>query len=442
MAGIGFELRRVIGKGGLSRTLGAAIAGIFVVAGPWLLTIFSVFLIGIAFNNARFNFAAQFQGAIIYAYAGSLALFSAVHFLFTRIVADLVWENRHEEASAWMLRFVVGVTIASALLGGLVMALVPIDLGSGSGLYRLACSLLFVAVNVMWIIMLFVSLLRKYLAILLVFAAGMGAAVVLVSILGPAWGAGGAILGYAIGHALVVLGLLALGLLRYPPKRITGTLTFAIHKARKFGALILSGALFYLGQWADKFWFWASRGELVPGTPWLLYADYDVSVYLAGLSIIPGLVWFVIYSETEVSASIRRFLFSLGHEALGRIRVAKSNLSADLKRELRDQSLFQSVFSLGAAFLLLRGRSLDPHAMIVLIAICGTFFQFTLMTLLNFLYYFELHNDALRAAALFCGLNGLVFPLVQLACPAIPPGSDYILATALASAQSLASLLR
>jgi uncharacterized membrane protein len=448
VAGIGFELRRVIGKGGLSRTLGAAIAGVFVVAGPWLLTILSVFLIGLVFKGTRFGFAEQFQGAIIYAYAGSLALFSALHYLFTRIVADLVWESRHGEAAAWMLRFALAAALLSALLSGLVMALVPLSLGGGEGLYRVACVFLFIAVNVMWIVMLFVSLLRRYVAIIMVFAAGMAVAVVLVGVLGLRWGAGGAVLGYALGHALIVVGLATLALIRYRPEKPSGGLAFVIRYAGSFRALILSGALFYLGQWADKFWYWATRGEQVAGTPWRLYAPYDVPVYLAGLSIIPGLVWFVVYSETEISASIHRFLHSLGYAALDRIREAKRDLADDMRRELRDQSLFQLAFSCGAAFLILRGATdvaggfFEAEGLIRLLAIAGAFSQFTLMTLLNFLYYFERHDEALAGAALFFVLNGIVGPLVQLALPAIPPGSGYLVAAASASALSLALILR
>ena len=45
MAGIGFELRRVLQRGGILRFLGVSLAGTAVVAGPWLLSVFGIFLI-------------------------------------------------------------------------------------------------------------------------------------------------------------------------------------------------------------------------------------------------------------------------------------------------------------------------------------------------------------------------------------------------------------
>jgi uncharacterized membrane protein len=406
------------------------------------MTILSVFLIGLSFSGSGFRFAAQFQVAVIYSYAGSLAFLSALHYLFTRIVADLVWENRHEEAAGWMIRFAVAAVLISTLLSSIVMTLMPLEIEGGPGLYRLACVLLFVSVNLMWIVMLFVSLLRRYMAILVVFAAGMAVAVGLVAILSRSWGAGGAVLGYAAGHAITAAGLLVLSLGRYHPKAPAGGWAFVFRYAKKYRGLILSGALFYLGQWADKFAFWASRGEVIPGTPLRLFAAYDVPVYLAGLSIIPGLVYFVIYSETEIAASIRRFLSCLGHDTLGRIREAKDNLGIDLRREFRDQSLFQMAFSVGAAVLVLRRGGNGLSELIALVAIAGAFFQFTLMTLLNFLFYFELFAQALAGSLLFFVLNGLAFPLVQIAFPNLPPGSGYLASAAAAAALCYVSLNR
>jgi len=433
MAGIGFELRRVIAKGGLARTLGAAFAGVFVVAGPWLLTILSMSLIGRSFAGSGRAYAPQFQAAVIYAYGGSLALFSALHYLFTRLVADLVWEGRQGEASTWTLRFALLAALASALVGAAFIGLVPLDPGLGPGLYRGAFVVLFVSVNVMWIVMLFASLLRRHLLILAIFAAGLALAIGLVDRLGSLFGAGGAVLGYALGHLLIAAGLLTLGLRRHPPLPAKDGLPFVLAFARKNAALILSGAFFYLGQWADKFWFWWGRGEAVAGTGLRLYPAYDIQVYIAGLSIIPGLVWFVVFSETEISSALRRFLGALGHETLGRIRESKRELAGDLRRELRDQSLLQLGFSLLVVWLVLPSRQPGMEAATFVAATGGAFALFTYMTLINFLYYFGLNREALASSLVFLGLNGLVFPPLQLAFPLIPPGTGYLLAALLAA---------
>ncbi|HCM25848.1 MAG: hypothetical protein A2Z99_13495 [Treponema sp. GWB1_62_6] len=442
MAGIGFELRRVIGKGGLSRSLGAALSGILIVAGPWLMTILSFFFIRSIFSRSLASSADLFQVAVIYSYAVSISLFSGLHHHFTRIVADLIWEDRHAEASAWLVRFALAAAALSVALGGTAMAVAPLDLGGGALAYRIACVFLFATVNVMWIVMLFVSLLRRYIAILAIFAAGMAASVFLVAAWGGRWGPAGALFGYATGHAFTAAGLLALSFSRYTPAAISGGWKFAMDYARRYRALILSGFLFYLGQWSDKFVFWALRGSAVAGTPFRLYEAYDVPVYVAGLSIIPGLVYFVIYSETEIYASIRRFLNSLTHETLAHIFEAKERLGTDLRRELHDQTLFQLTFTFLAMLLVLAREPDGARRLVYLVALCGAFAQFTLMTLLNFLYYFELYERSLVATAVFFIANGLVFPLVQLLLPGLPPGSGFLCAGIAASAAAWALLLQ
>ncbi len=43
MAGIGFELQRVLKQGGMTGVFKVALAGIIIVAGPWLISILGIF---------------------------------------------------------------------------------------------------------------------------------------------------------------------------------------------------------------------------------------------------------------------------------------------------------------------------------------------------------------------------------------------------------------
>ncbi|HOX16867.1 MAG TPA: exopolysaccharide Pel transporter PelG, partial [Spirochaetales bacterium] len=127
MAGIGFELRRVIGTRGVSRSLGAALSGVMVVAGPWLTTIVAVSASRVLFARGASPWAAQFQAAVVYAYAVSLALFAGPQHLFTRIVADLIWEGKRREGARWLVRFTAFATLSSAGLGMVAMSVLPVS---------------------------------------------------------------------------------------------------------------------------------------------------------------------------------------------------------------------------------------------------------------------------------------------------------------------------
>ncbi len=432
MAGIGFQLRKVIGTGDLSQTLGAALSGIFIVAGPWLMSIVSISLIRFAFSRTDFAYSLVFQSSIIYCYALSISLFAGFHQHFSRLVSDLIWENRQNEASTWLLRFCVFAALLAALIASAAMAVLRFDLPVEAISYQFSVVILFVVLNVMWLVMLFVSMLRRYWSILAIFAFGMALSVALVAWWSTRWGVGGAVLGFAAGHAATVTGLLILSLSRFPPSKPKGGFKVAVVYARKYSALIFTGFFYYSGQWVDKVFFWATRGSAVPGTPFRLYDTYDVPVYLAGLSIIPGLVYFVVYSETEIFSSIQHFLYSLIHGTWIKISEAKQKLTADIRTELRDQSIFQLFFSALAAFILAGFSKDDTARYILLITIAGAFFQFTLMTLLNFMYYFELYNKTMTAALLFLVLNGLVCPAIYSFFPSLLPGTGFLVSAALA----------
>jgi len=432
MAGIGFQLRKVIGKGDLSQTLGAALSGIFIVAGPWLMSIVSISLIRFAFSRTDFAYSLVFQSSIIYSYALSISLFAGFHQHFSRLVSDLIWENRQREASTWLIRFCAFAVILATLIASAAMALLRFDLPASIIPYQFSVVILFVVLNVMWLVLLFVSMLRRYLAILVIFAFGMVLSVALVAWWSTLWGVGGAVLGFAAGHAATVAGLLVLSFSRFPPSKPGNDIKDVLKYAHKYLALILTGVFYYSGQWVDKIFFWVTRGTGVSGTPFRLYDTYDVPVYLAGLSIIPGLVYFVIYSETEIFSSIQHFLYSLLHGTWVKISDSKRKLASDIRTELRDQSIFQFFFSSLAAFIL-TGFSKDrTGSYILLITIAGAFFQFTLMTLLNFMYYFELYIKSMIAALSFLVLNGLVFPVIYFVWPSLLPGTGFLISTAFA----------
>lgn len=433
MAGIGFELRKVIAKGGLTNVFNAALSGIMIVAGPWLLTMLTLFLIHLVFDSLRLAHAGLFQAAIVYSYAFSLSLFSAMHYLFTRLTADLLWENRQPEAAGWLLRFTAFTALASALLAGLPMAVLPLGGLDDSGLFRAGSVVLFVAVNLLWVMMMFISLLKWYVRIMLVYVGGMALAILLVFGLGRVWGVGGAVLGFGLGHLLIVAALGWLCLKAFPPRKPAMDKARLRRYLRANLALILSGFGFYLGQWVDKFFFWATRGTGVEGSFFRLFNDYDLPVYLAGLSIIPGLVYFVIVSETAFYHSLRKFLQALVRAPYAGIQQAKREMIGVMDRELRDQNLFQGLFTL-LAILLAAWFVPDPDLRrTTWLLLMGSFFQLVLMTVLNFLYYYELYRRALLGALAFLGLNAVASPLLYLALPGLPLGLGFLGSVCLAA---------
>jgi len=424
MAGIGFELRRVITMGSLAASFNATLSGIMIVAGPWLLTIVTIFVIRQVFQAVHMADEALFQAAAIYCYAVSLSVFSAVHFLFIRLVADLIWVKDERVAAGWLGWFSIAVAGLSIFLGVLALAWMPLPELAHPTLFKLAVVGLFTSVNLLWLAMLFVSLLRQYGRILVVYLVGMVASVGLVAWWGGAWGVGGAVLGFAIGHLAIVGALLTLCWREFPPLWAPAPWSQVFLYVKKCRLLILSGLFFYLGQWIDKMVFWFSRGASIEGSAFHLFPDYDLPVYFAGLTIIPGLVYFVIFLETAFYSALQKFMNSLLADTYSTILKSRFHLMKTMNEELRDQMVFQGIFTAAAAalvFWVFPGLSWP----LMILAMIGAFFQLLLMTFLNLMYYLELFPQAFVGAAVFLGGQG-VLALGGVFFPALAPGVGFL----------------
>ncbi|HEB10082.1 MAG TPA: hypothetical protein ENI06_02575, partial [Spirochaetales bacterium] len=117
MAGIGFELQRVLRKGGMTSFLQVALSGVIIVAGPWLLSIIGIFLISRFAGFALKEGASLFMGVIIYSYAFSLFIFGGTHYVFTRFISDLIYLEKKEESAAALILASMTVTLLAGLVG-------------------------------------------------------------------------------------------------------------------------------------------------------------------------------------------------------------------------------------------------------------------------------------------------------------------------------------
>ncbi len=408
MAGIGFELKKVILRGGIVRFLGASLAGTAVVAGPWLLSVLGIFLIqryaGLAFSESPVLFSA----AIVYCYAFSLIIASGFHYIFTRQISDLIYEDKNREAASALASFLL-VTLAGSA-GIAAAGLAPLRLEgviARPTLFTVAAGVLFVSINLNWVLMSFISLLKSYTGILLVYLGGSLASFLGVMSLGAPYATGGALLGYALGQVFTTVVLYAMTLARFRPARIS-LRQFGVYLGR-YRFLFLAGLLYAWATWADKLVFWFAFGRRVDGSWFRVFDPYDVPIFFAILTLIPGLLYFTIETETSFYPRLREFLRGISSEPWQRIQEKKQAMIRSLSAGLREQSLLQLICS--AALILVApivGKALfGPSVSIpaLRITLAAVFFHSLFLSLMIFLFYFELYGRALLSTFVFFGVN-------------------------------------
>jgi polysaccharide biosynthesis protein PelG len=434
MAGIGFELRKLVETRTLRGVMGAAFSGVLVVAGPWLVSALSLAAAQRLPILADGDSAAVFSSAMVWALALSICLTAAPLHVYVRLSADLVYEGKRGQAASLLLKF-AGASFAAALpIGAAAGALLA---GGGSRAPGLVAgfALLLASSSALWAVTMTATVIRKYGRVLASYALGMALMYALALALGPSEGAAGALLALAAGYALAAAALAvatveSLGLAALP-----GAFARLWEYGRKYRNLALAGAFYALGTWADKAVMGALSGASYGGTRFFVNPGYDNAFYFANLALIPGLVYFTVVSETDFHLELRRFVFALARRRLPEVESTRFKLARVSRETLVGQTALQAAVALCLAVAApLFAPGLGFRADVFSRLLAGGVFQLALLTGMNILFYLELYRDAALGALVFalCDAFLTAAALATSAAPALL-GLPYLASCAIAA---------
>ena len=125
MAGIGFELRRILLKDSYTSTLRAYIYAGLISSGPWVLSIISVMLIGIVSLGGITpeNQVRQFLVSVTYLMAVSLILTGGLQLYFTRFISDRLYQHKGDIILPNLLGILGLVTVFTGFTGAALVLL-------------------------------------------------------------------------------------------------------------------------------------------------------------------------------------------------------------------------------------------------------------------------------------------------------------------------------
>ena len=297
MAGIGFELRKLLRKQTYAGLLQAyAFAGI-ISSGPWVLSIIGIMLIGLLSVGVVSPKVAisQFQVTVTYLFLISLITTGLVQLSFTRFVADRTFA-KDEAAILPNFNGLILLTMAVSML--LALPCMAFLFPEQSVLYRLLFVMGLGVMSAIWIATVFLTGMKHYRAIVLIFFLGYSATLLLALLFRSSLGMEGLLLGFVLGHYLLLMGMIWLIYRNYHSDRF---IAFDIWKpGAMYRSLMVAGLLFNLGAWVDKlmFWYYPSTGQSVIG-PLNASVIYDFPIFLSYLSVIPGMAIFLVRIETD-----------------------------------------------------------------------------------------------------------------------------------------------
>lgn len=400
MAGIGFRLQKLMMKGSFGNLITAYLYSAVIATGPLLIVTVALIVMNVL-TQVRLtpDEKTLFMGLLVYIYAFSMVGVGPFIYSVTRYLADRYFLK--EMAAFTPTYFTVLKVLFSlqAIVGAafLIPAQFPLAV-------KLTAFCLLLIVSGTWMAMVFLSAARSYLWIVAAFAVGTGIGVATAMALGKRYGFNGFLNGFALGQALTFLILTwrIIAEFGYRGSHDFGFLDYF----RRHPYLVFVGLFYHLGLWVDKFIFWLSpQGEWVSGS-FLLCPNYDVPSFMAYLTVIPSMAFFLVQMETTFVRCYHAYYESVRkRESLGVIRYRRQVMSDNLTDQYQRFILFQGTISgLVIVFLyeIADALYLQPAQMgIFRIAILGAVMQMGFIMTLTILFYFDFQKNAFWLAVFY-----------------------------------------
>ncbi|HHJ20056.1 MAG TPA: histidine kinase [Gammaproteobacteria bacterium] len=414
MAGIGFELRKHLQKGSYTGMFQAyGYAGV-ISAGPWILSILGVMLIGVIGASLDIPTVEirQFSTSVTWLMGTSLILTGLLQLMFTRFVADRLFEKHLDRISANLMGAIWLTTLVSGTLGLLSLPLFTTESFS----YQVLMVANFVVLSNIWIVVIFVAGAKHYRMIVLAFL--FGYTLTVIAALGfRALGQEGLLLGLLIGHSLLLFLLLFRVLQDYPAIELA-RFDF-LKKTQIHLPLIAIGFFYNLGIWIDKFLFWLTpaTSEAIVG-PLRASLIYDFPIFLAYLSIIPGMAVFLLKIETDFAQAYERFYDAVrGTASLREIEYQGNEMIIAVREGIyqiiKVQGMFVLILFLSGPYVIEWLDASQKYIHLYYIDLTGVAMQVLMLAILNVLFYLDKLKEALRLTTTLLISNAL-FTLVTL----------------------------
>jgi uncharacterized membrane protein len=351
--------------------------------------------------------------------------------MISRYIADRHYEKRYEVILPNVFGVMLLVTVASGLIGLIITSL----LMESSYIYKILLVIGFVILCNIWIIVLLLSALKEWKSIVLAFFVGYTVTVV-SSYLLSVYQEEGLLAGFILGHAILMLYLLKLITDNYSANKL---LAFDFLNSKQvYFILALTGLIYNIGIWSDKFLFWFNPDTSKSAVGFLRYSPiYDLPIFLAYLSIIPGMAVFLVRIETDFVEKYKEFYNTINDSGtLEEIKRLKSNMIYTIKQAIYEIFKVQGmtiIILIGTGEHLLKLMSI-PEVYKPLLSICliGVGVQVVFMSILNVLFYFDQRVVAFKLSLLFLLANVSFTAITQYLGPSYY-GYGFVLSLTLSS---------
>ena len=406
MAGIGFELRRLIRKNTIFGELEGYLYATVISSGPWVLSVLCLAGLGVYYSqNQQDPEHLLFRSMLVYCYAFSLIITGPIQMVTTRYLADCYYV---EDEKITVPAFVAstGLTLVIQTLVGLWC----VQFFEASLVFKLMSIMLYLAISCIWIGMVFLSAAKGYRSIVTAFFFGSLVSLGASILLGDKLGIEGLMAGYLLGQIIIVMLLVLRLLVEFEPRGKVAWPLFGAFKT--YWNLAFTGLFLNAGVWIDKMIFWWSHeGEVINGAV-MSYRLYETCTFIAYLTVVPSMGFFLIKIETDFYESFREFFQAISEKkAYAPIHQIKSEMSQALSEGMRGVLIIQGTVTglmLYLAPWVIEAMHFTPMAIgLIRVSMIGSMVMSMFLLVVIMIMYLDLRWHTLFLSLLFLGLNAL-----------------------------------
>ncbi len=405
MAGIGFLLRELTRRDDLLGLTRAYVHSALVSTGPWLFTVVSIGVIVLLGSEFTTSLGLEtFRLIIIYNFAFSLVFSGPVMLVVSRYLSDLIYAKDPEGAPGVMLGSLALLYVTQILIVGPFYSFyVNLELP-----LRLAAIINFFLVTGIWLITVFLTTLKDFTFITRTFFVGTFSGIGLTAVLAQYYSVLGMLIGFNTGLAIILFAMMAKTFSEFP-YRVFRPLRFLTY-FKSYWDLALTGLIYNLAIWVDKWIMWFSPQRIVSQTGMIHYPDYDSAMFLAYLTIIPSMAVFLVSIETRFYEQYQKFNRDIQrHATYAQIQENHGTIMKTIHDSFRNFTIVQG--SIGAVLLFTAPTIFQwfninfLQLSIFRAGVVGALFHFMFLYLTIILQYFDFRRVVLLLHLFFLTTN-------------------------------------
>ncbi len=411
MAGIGFELRKVL-KGDRLLSL-AKVYGYSAIlsSGSWVLSILAIAIVGLlnVVNYGEQAEAFKLQVVITYsiALASSLVITGLLQLPFTRYMADLGYKNKEDEIlpsyfGAIFLAWILGIPFVVPLYIWIFPEQSVFFITTAAATFLILCGV--------WISSILAASLKYYHGVIWAYFLSYAFIVILTYFNGDNLEM--LLLIFFAGNT-ILLTILMTFIVKSYDSSIFIKIEFFL-APNFYWTLAIAGLTYNLGSWVDKFifWFHPATGQAVLGK-FHSSIVYDMPIFLAYMSILPGMAIFFFRLEADFAEKYELYYDAVrSGGTLGTIRGYRAEMVDIIRHAIREILMIQAIIDillfLTAPYVFNLLNIPQLYLGLLYILTVGALLQVGFMSVLAILYYLDRKKVAMWLCILFFVGNGIL----------------------------------